>query len=213
MQDLRSIHTKLTPKKSPWWRLTVASPHVSRVSASKLHKNLTCDSISSFLNLMRDIPEKSMVSAHDKTGLLGACQSLQRSCGRVRLLSPFSSRCSWPVLVDATTLAAIWFTWREACWRVVSLVLLRSAFTWVQTRTHGWNTKPLNLQTHSQKLIAQSMWYYMCFSLKWDFYLWGSDQLCRASSDLVGADNQLFIFAGVQHHLISRLPVRKQVKT
>lgn len=46
-------------------------------------------------------------------------------------------------------------------------------------------------------------------SCKLDYYLWGSNQLCRTSSDLVGADNQLFVFARVQDHLISRLPARK----
>ncbi|TNN54580.1 hypothetical protein EYF80_035210 [Liparis tanakae] len=39
------------------------------------------------------------------------------------------SGCSWPVLVEATTLAAISFTWREACWRTDSRLLLRSALT------------------------------------------------------------------------------------
>lgn len=189
--------------------------------------SLTCDSISSFLNLMRDIPEKSMVSVQDETELLDACPSLQRSCGQVRLFSPFSSRCSWPVLVDATTLAAIWFTWREACWRVVSLVLWRSALTC--RGEHMGET--LNLMNESSEIAWKSnvTWLICCHvetHLIWAFeyistvvrfemrlYLWGSNQLCRAGSDLVGADNQLFIFAGVQHHLISRLPVRKQVKT
>lgn len=52
---------------------------------------------------------------------------------------PFSSRLSWPVFVEATTLAAISFTWREACWRTESFLLLRSAFTWAQRKVLVWD--------------------------------------------------------------------------
>lgn len=43
--------------------------------------------------------------------------------------SPFSSICSCPVLVEATTLAAISLTLREHSWSLPKFLLLFSAFT------------------------------------------------------------------------------------
>lgn len=61
------------------------------------------------------------------------------SSTQIKLDEPFSSRCSWPVFVEATTLAAISFTCREACWRTDSFLLLRSALTWLRGRELRWD--------------------------------------------------------------------------
>lgn len=71
----------------------------------------TCVSISCFFSLMRDRPEKSMVS--------------------------LSSICSWPDLVEATTLAALSLTVREHSCRRLRWGLFLLAFTCREQRGHG----------------------------------------------------------------------------
>jgi len=146
-------------------------------TAARTHPHgRTCVSISSFFSLMRDMPEKSMVSAGKGGGVLaertpcrgpsraeakpgrhlGVFARPERHSAQVFSLpfpfkktSPFSSICSCPDLVEATTLAAISLTLREHSWSRPRFLLLFSAFT---CKEHGdgcrcppwhlWNPAP-----------------------------------------------------------------------
>lgn len=156
-------------------------------------------SISCFFSLMRERPEKSMVSAArgEWVSIWAPAPSPAAAPGPQH--SPLSSICSWPDLVEATTLAAISLTAREHSCRRLRCGLCLSAFTW-GGRTACWLQHP---HAHGLPATRGAAATVGSPGARGEAHLGGRHQLGCAGRDLVGADDELLVLARVKHHPVS----------